>query len=63
MSAWKNSVKFPNSSHTVNTAILLAFLAMWLYTEVTEDAARTEFQLDLLERIERLEQLELEHRK
>ena len=56
-------MKFPNSSHAVNTAILLAFLAMWLYTEVTEDAARTDFQLDLLERIERLEQLELEHRK
>lgn len=42
-------------SHTTNTILLVAFLAMWLYTKVTEDVARDAFQEDLLKRIERLE--------
>ena len=38
-----------------NTVLLLMFLGAWLYTEITEDIERDDFQDTLIQRIERIE--------
>lgn len=45
----------------INTVLLLMFLGAWLYTEITELEAREDWKQELIERIERLEELELQH--
>ena len=47
---------FPFSSSRTNTVILLIFLAVWTYTEITEEAARQKFKTEISEFI-----IEIEH--
>ena len=48
-------MQFPSSSSKVNTIILLIFLAMWIYTEVTEDIERNEYRRTVFDFMQEVE--------
>ena len=48
-------MSWKNVKTDINTVLLVIFLGAWLYTEITEDVARDDFQGTLIERIERIE--------
>ena len=48
-------MNWKNVKTDINTVLLVVFLGAWLYTEITEDVARDDFQGTLIERIERIE--------